>query len=145
MKKFLALITFIAIILTTASCGAGGDVVNLIPDDVLSPVAIYSMAENIVQQPASYVGKEFKAEGQTYCMDTSSTGYYIRISDSTACCFVDIEFKLADGLTYPEDSSYIQLFGTIASYQGTDGSTVIRFDADKIIYEEELRELYDEE
>lgn len=145
MKKLLALLMTAVILLSAASCGAKTDTVNLIPDEILSPVAIYSMAENIVQQPANYVGKAFQAEGQTCQLETSSTGYFIRISDSTACCFVDLEFKLAEGLNYPEDASFIQLFGTIASYQAADGSTVVRFDADKILYEEELRELYGEE
>ena len=144
MKRLLAFLMIALCLLTAAGCGQTEEV-NLIPDEILSPVAIYSTAMNIFQSPKDYVGKAVQAEGQAYYSTDSSTGYYIRISDSTACCFVDLELQLAEGIQYPADQSYFQVFGKISSYDAADGRTVVRIEGDRVLYEDELRAMYEEE
>ncbi len=146
MKKLIALFMIAMTLLTAAACGGNGSAeVVLVPDDILSPVAIYSMASNIAQNPDEYDGKTVQAEGCTVYSEESSTGYYIQISDSTVCCFVNIEFSLTDGIEVPEEDSYFQIFGTISTYKNDKGKSVVRFDGNKVLYEDELREIYGEE
>ncbi len=145
MKKIISLLWIAITLVTAAGCGGGeGAEIILVPDD-MSPVAVYSMAANIAQDVNSYSGRSVQAEGEAILSEDSSTGYYIRISDSTACCFVDIDASFPDGIEPPEENSVFQLFGTISTCQNAEGKTVPRFDATKVLYEEELKEIYGEE
>lgn len=144
MKKILALLMIAVAMITAAGCGGGTTDIVLVADDVISPAAIYSMAINVVQNASDYVGKSVQAEGSIHSSSDSSTGYYIRISDGTGCCAVDMEFKLADGLEYPEELTYIRISGVISSYKNDAGTEIIRIDANSILDQEELEKLYEE-
>ena len=144
MKRWIALFGILILMLSAASCGQVDELI-LVADDVLSPVAIYSMAENVVQEPAKYDGKKVQAEGMAYYSPDLPSGYAVRISDSTACCYVDLEYTLPEGTKQPEDQSYFQIFGTFKTYQTQDGSTAIRIEGTRVIYEDELREMYETE
>lgn len=146
MKKIISILLIALTLLTTAGCGGGGgEDVILVPDDVLSPVAIYAMAAEIKQNPNDYAGKSVRAEGETLYNDESSTGYYLRISDSSACCFEDIEMTVPEGVKVPADTTFCHLIGKITVFKGTDGRDYPRFEATEFIYEDQLREMYGEE
>lgn len=144
MKKLIALFTLCLLLISAASCGQAEEII-LVADDVLSPVAIYSMAENVVQEPQKYEGKKVQAEGMAYYSPDLPSGHAVRISDSTACCFVDLEYTLPEGIKQPEDQSYFQIFGSFKTYQSQDGSTTIRIEGERVLYEDELRAMYETE
>ncbi len=145
MKKILAVIMILISLLSAASCGGGGAYeLVLVPDDGISPTAIYAMAVNIAQDPKSFAGKTVQAEGVISYSSDSSTGYYLRITDGTACCNIDLDLKLADGLKAPEDMTYIRITGTLATFKNTQGTDTIRFDADTLLDQAELEKLYEE-
>ena len=154
MKKLFSFLLIVLTLLSLAGCGKINDVIKkaeenkqadivLVPNDVLDPGAIYTLAVSTLQD-SSNIGKTVQAEGEAYYSEDSSTGYYIRISDQV-CCTTDIEFSLPDGMAYPEDGTYFQLFAKINTYKNESGKETIRFDGTKVVYEDELREMYEEE
>ncbi len=144
MKKILALFIITLTLLTAAGCGESSAEVNLVPSDILSPVAIYSMAVHVEENPTDYIGKTVQAEGYINYSIDSSTGYYIRVDDSTGCCNVDLEFRLPGGMESPEDFSRIRISGIFHSYTHADGTEVLRIDAESIMDEEALKATLDE-
>ncbi len=73
----------------------------------LSATMVYSEVYQMMYYPENYVGKSVKMEGlyDIYHDDNTGADYYACIiQDATACCSQGIEFKLADGFEYPEES-----------------------------------------
>ena len=146
MKKIVAILLIVATLLSFAGCGkgGGGDVdYNMVPTETLNFQAIYNMVCSVDQQAKSNVGKTILLEGREYCTDDSSTGHYINISDGV-CCNKDIEYKLPAEIEYPEDDTVFHLYATINTTT-KDNETVMLLEGYKVIYEETLREMYEEE
>lgn len=125
MKKTVSLLLIISVLLTFAACGTsnGNDVTKNTTEasgaqktdlgkiDVdltaLSSTVVYSEVYNMVNTPASYVGKVVKMKGAFNVLESEEMGrnyYTCIIKDATACCSQGLEFVLADeSLKYPED------------------------------------------
>jgi hypothetical protein len=135
MKKgFTCLLIAVMLFCFTGCGGQSGSAtdINLVADDVLSPMAVYTMATNIFQSPAAYLGKTVQAEGALVKNTDGKTGYWIEIADNTGCCFQPFEFELTDkSLTYPEADSIILITGTFTTYE-KDGKNYLIIAADTI-------------
>ncbi len=136
MKRLSICLLMIVFSLTClAGCGGGGaegDFINLASGDTLSPLAAYTMAYNIAQNPTDYNGKSVEAEGNLIYNDLSSTGYYIEIADATGCCFQNLEVNIPKELGIPEDSSLIHVTGVFTVFTTESGAESIRIDVETI-------------
>ena len=86
----------------------------------LNSTMIYSEVYSMMVEPEAFLGKTVRLAG--YCASgyyepTDTTYYAVIIPDATACCAQGIEYKLADGMVYPEDDTDIVITGTFEMYE----------------------------
>ncbi|MDD6728302.1 MAG: hypothetical protein PUE08_03665 [Eubacteriales bacterium] len=88
----------------------------------LSTTMFYSELANMMNNPASYVGKTVKIRGQftlTQNSETNQKYYNVTVTDATACCQQGLEF-IWTGHNYPEDypqvNSTIEVTGVFQTY-----------------------------
>ena len=89
----------------------------------MSSTMIYSKVYDMLDNPDAYVGKTVKMKGSFAAYDGSEyREHYFAcvIADATACCQQGLEFRLKDGLTYPDDyptiGKNITVIGTFNTY-----------------------------
>ncbi len=102
----------------------------------MSPIVVYAQVSDMMVNPADYVGKTIKLEGEfysTYYDVTDSVFSFIIISDATGCCPQGIEFRCTSDVVYPEQYSTVGLTGVFESYE-LDGFTYYRIVTDDISY-----------
>ena len=100
-----------------AQAGAGR-MVNL---TALSQSMRYAQAYNMLNiAPEEYIGSTVRVKGphSAYFNETAQKNdHYITVSDTTVCCYVDLEFRLAAGQTYPERDAEVEIEGVFQSYE----------------------------
>lgn len=135
MKKFLAILMILATLLSFAGCGGNnsGVDVNLVVDEVLSPMAVYALAASVAQAPATYNGKTVQAEGALLIDETSATGYYVEVADNTGCCYQNFAFRMKDeSVELPEANTIILVKGTFKQEKDPSGADVLVIEADSL-------------
>jgi len=112
MKKTFCFVLSIVMLLTLCACGgesadvpAGAEGIDL-DLSVMSTTMVYSQLTGMFENPEAYLGKSVKMTGSFEVINDATTGniYFIcLVNDATACCQQWLEFRLADGGTYPDD------------------------------------------
>ncbi len=80
---------------------------------------LYSQLYNIMMNPLDYLGKSIRIEGlyiSDLATDTGKSYHFVVITDEAACCQQGMEFKIDEGLNYPEPNTSIVIEGIFASY-----------------------------
>ena len=121
MKKFFAaVILFVAVTCSSFARAAAVDI------DLtrMSSTMVYSTVFNMVNSPATFVGKTMRMRGEytTYPVSASQIIHACLVRDAAGCCSQGIEFKLTNG-NYPTGASEITVVGTLA-VQKIDGKDV---------------------
>lgn len=132
MKKFVACFLMALLLFSFTGCGenTSGVEVNLVADDVLSPMAVYAMASAAAESPADYNGKTVQAEGALLYDETSVTGHYVEVADNTGCCFQNFAIRMNDETTeLPEANAIILVKGTFKAETDASGATVLVIEA----------------
>lgn len=152
MKKYIALLMALLMVLSLSACGkieeekvyegtasydknddSIGDIVDLTK---LSSTMVYSEVNQIMITPEKYIGKTIKMAGKCALyynqQDESKTYYSCIISDATACCSQGIEFTLKEGDAYPDLNTDITVEGTFVSYK-EDGTTYYHLENAKLL------------
>ncbi|MBQ8893633.1 MAG: hypothetical protein IJ043_04410 [Clostridia bacterium] len=135
MKKIVAFMLVAVMLVAMAGCGgnSSGVDVNLVVDDVISPMAVYSLAAAVAQDPDGYSGKTVQAEGALLEDATSATGYYIEVADNTGCCYQNFAFRMKDKKTeLPEANTIILIKGTFKAETAPSGAKVLVIEADSL-------------
>lgn len=90
---------------------------------VLDGTMVYSEVYNMLSDPAAYVGKTVKMNGDFalyYSEEYDQYYYACVIADATACCSQGLEFVLAGDYVYPDDypelGDEITVAGTFDTY-----------------------------
>lgn len=91
----------------------------------MSQTFCYATVDDMMRNPARYLGKTVKMKGQYYATyDESNNTYYTfcLISDALGCCSSGMEFVWGDGShiypkEYPEDKAEVTVCGTYAVYE----------------------------
>lgn len=135
MKKTLLCGLLLGCCLLLCACGEGGEKgadtakkteqktasVQTINLSALSESMRYAQAYNMISlSPEDYVGARVRVKGPhtIFFYDATKKNYhYITVSDSTACCALDMEFRLASGQSYPERNEEVEVEGTFQSYE----------------------------
>lgn len=81
----------------------------------------YSVLNNILTAPQYYAGKTLRAKGELVIRKEVGTGKVFslcRVGDSTACCFLELEFALADALQLPAAGATVTVTGTLFEENG---------------------------
>lgn len=115
MKKFLAAaILFVAVTCSSFARAAAVDI------DLtrMSSTMVYSTVLNMVNKPATFVGKTMRMRGEytTYHIsidDPSQIIHACLVRDAAGCCSQGLEFVLSNG-KYPAGANEITVVGTIA-------------------------------
>lgn len=119
MKKILSFVLAAVMLCSLCACrdkssapvGEDGIDVDL---SVLSSTMVYSQLVEMFSNPEPYLGKSVKMTGSFQVINDVTTGniYFLcLVNDATACCQQWLEFRLADGGSYPDD--YPELDSTI--------------------------------
>lgn len=124
MKKFFAAaILFVAVTCSSFARAAAVDI------DLtrMSSTMVYSTVFNMVNSPATFVGKTMRMRGEytTYHIsidDPSQIIHACLVRDAAGCCSQGLEFVLSNG-KYPAGANEITVVGTIA-VQKVDGKDV---------------------
>ncbi len=121
MKKFFAaVILFVAVTCSSFARAAAVDI------DLtrMSSTMVYSTVFNMVNSPATFVGKTMRMRGEytTYPVSASQTIHACLVRDAAGCCSQGLEFVLSNG-KYPAGANEITVVGTIA-VQKIDGKDV---------------------
>ena len=83
----------------------------------------------IQEDPEEYIGKTIKVEGYFYIYESDIRNVYVcLVTDSTACCTVGLEFRLAGEHKYPDDypkpNELITVAGTFNAYSDDERECV---------------------
>lgn len=125
LKK--ALLGGLLLLLSLLLCACGGQentdaaanrVVNLTS---LSESMRYAQAYNMLNiAPEEYLGCTVRVKGpHSVVFDEAAqrNNHYITVSDTTVCCYVDLEFRLAEGESYPARDAEAEIEGTFRRYE----------------------------
>lgn len=136
MKRIISVLLVLGLLFSFAGCGAppnNSDVdVNLVVDDVLSPIAVYTMATQACQAPDKYDGKTVQAEGALLNSEESATGVFVEIADNTGCCYQNIAFRMKDKSELPAENTIILVKGTFKVETDPAGAKVLVIEADSL-------------
>ncbi len=94
MKKLFALLTLMALLPGCGKAPAGEYDINLIAGEIYDPSMIYSLAVQIVQEPADYANKTVGAEGVIF--DDIDGITVIEIADTKGRCYQNIPIQLGE-------------------------------------------------
>lgn len=120
LKAFVMVVFASVVSVLAVACGGTTEEAKSLDLTKMSSTMAYSTVGNINASPDKYSGKEIKVSGivSVYYNDKTKTTYYsVGIYDEGSCCTENIEFKMMQGKSYPEDGDEITLKGELGTYE----------------------------